>query len=125
MADGLRRFLYEDSKHTENAEYINKIYNKAGLKRFRITHEELYNIEPALKKKKFDSIYFTASDKTGDIHKFCNGLTNQLLKNQKIKILSSNINNLYECINTFDYVVVCAGVYSPLLAKTIGDKLPI
>ena len=24
--------LYEDSKHTENAEYINKIYNKAGLK---------------------------------------------------------------------------------------------
>ena len=43
--------LYMDKKHTENAEFINKIYKKAGLNSFRITHEELYNLEPSLKIK--------------------------------------------------------------------------
>ena len=116
--------LYEDKKHTENAENINKIY-KAGLNRYRITHEELYKIEPALKNRKLDSIFFTPSDKTGDIHKFCNGLTNRLLKTKKIKTIISNIENLNDYISDFDYVIVCAGVYSPFLAKTIGDSLPI
>tara|TARA_B100001248_G_C27387372_1_gene460396 strand:+ start:324 stop:1490 length:1167 start_codon:yes stop_codon:yes gene_type:complete len=117
--------LYESKKHTINAEYINKIYNKAGLKRFRITHEELYKIEPALKNKKLDSIFFTPSDKTGDIHKFCNSLINKLVKNNKVKILSRNIDDLHECIDSYDYLVVCGGVYSPSLAKSVGDKLPI
>ncbi|MEC6997087.1 MAG: FAD-dependent oxidoreductase [Pseudomonadota bacterium] len=117
--------LYEDKKHTENAENINKIYKKAGLNRYRITHEELYKIEPALKNRKLDSIFFTPSDKTGDIHKFCNGLTNRLLKTKKIKTIISNIENLNDYISDFDYVIVCAGVYSPFLAKTIGDSLPI
>ncbi len=117
--------LYEDKKHTENAENINKIYKKAGLNRYRITHEELYKIEPALKNRKLDSIFFTPSDKTGDIHKFCNGLTNRLLETKKIKTVISNIENLNDYISDFDYVIVCAGVYSPFLAKTIGDSLPI
>ena len=117
--------LYEDKKHTENAENINKIYKKAGLNRYRITHEELYKIEPALKNRKLDSIFFTPSDKTGDIHKFCNGLTNRLLETNKIKTIISNIENLNDYISDFDYVIVCAGVYSPFLAKTIGDSLPI
>ena len=117
--------LYEDKKHTENAENINKIYKKAGLNRYRITHEELYKIEPALKNRKLDSIFFTPSDKTGDIHKFCNGLTNKLLETKKIKTIISNIENLNDYISDFDYVIVCAGVYSPFLAKTIGDSLPI
>lgn len=117
--------LYMNKKHTENAEYINKIYRKAGLNRFRITHEELYSIEPALKNKKLDSIYYTPTDKTGDIHKFCNGLTNKLIKNKKIKILSINVDNLNKYSRNYDSVIVCAGVYSPVLAKTVGDNLPI
>ena len=117
--------LYENNKHTENAENINKIYKKAGLNRYRITHEELYKIEPALKNKKLDSIFFTPSDKTGDIHKFCNGLTNRLLETKKIKTIFCNIDNLNEYVSDFNYVIVCAGVYSPFLAKSVGDSLPI
>ena len=117
--------LYMNKKHTENAEYINKIYRKAGLNRFRITHQELYNIEPALKNKKLDSIFYTPSDKTGDIHKFCIGLTDNLIKKKKIKVLSCNVDDLNEYSNEYDFVIVCAGVYSPFLAKTIGDNLPI
>ncbi|PPR26195.1 MAG: D-amino acid dehydrogenase [Alphaproteobacteria bacterium MarineAlpha9_Bin4] len=117
--------LYANKKHTQNAEYVNNIYRKAGLNRFRITHEELYKIEPSLKNKKLDSIFYTPSDKTGDIHKFCIGLTNKLIKNKKIKILSCNVDDIKEYTDNFDFVIVCAGVYSPYLAKSIGEKLPI
>ena len=85
-------------KHTKNAEHINKIYRKAGLKRFRITHQELYSLEPTLRNRKLDSIFYTPSDKTGDIHKFCNTLTNKLIKNNKIKLININIENLNELL---------------------------
>ncbi len=117
--------LYIDKKHTENAENINLIYKKAGLKRFRITHEELYSLEPSLRNKKFDSIFFTPTDKTGDIHKFCRDLTNKMVKKRKVKLLNYNVENLREFSEKFDLTVVCAGVYSPFLAKTIGDNLNI
>ena len=117
--------LYSKKEHTENAEKINRIYRKAGLNRYKITHEELYKIEPTLKNKKLDSIFYTPDDKTGDIHKFCNGLTNTLINNKKIKLLSYNVEELNELCNDYDIIIVCAGVYSPLLAKTVGDTLPI
>ena len=117
--------LYMDKRHTENAEYINTIYRKAGLNRFRITHEELYSLEPSLRNKKLDSIFYTPSDKTGDIHKFCRDLTNKLIKKRKVKLQNYNVDNLKEFSEQYDLTVVCAGVYSPFLAKTIGDNLNI
>ena len=77
-----------DKKHTENAEKIIRFYKKAGLKRTRLTHEELYDLEPSLKHKKFDSIFFTKSDKSGDIHKFCNSLVQNLIKEKKVKLIN-------------------------------------
>ena len=117
--------LYRNKKHTKNAEHINTIYRKAGLKRFRITHEELYSLEPTLENRKFDSIFYTPSDKTGDIHKFCNTLTNKLIKSNKVKLINRYIDNLNELSKEFDIKIICAGVYSAKLAKTIGDNLPI
>lgn len=117
--------LYMNKNHTENAKYMNKIYKKAGLKRFRISHPELYNLEPSLRKKKFDSIFFTPSDKTGDIHKFCRALTHNMIKKKRLKLLNFNVENLKEFSDQYDTIVVCAGVYSPILARTIGDNLDI
>ena len=117
--------LYMNEKHTENAKHINKIYNKAGLKRFQITHEELYKLEPALKNKKLDSIFYTPSDKSGDIHKFCRDLTEKMIKKGKLKLLNYNVDNLKEFSKQYDLIITCAGVYSQFLAKTIGDNLNI
>ena len=117
--------LYKKRSHTENAEFVNKIYNKAGLNRYRITHEELYNIEPSLKGKKLDSIFYTPSDKSGDIHKFCSSLISKLVKDKKIKLQHEHIRDLKYLENDFDLIIVCAGVYSPSLARTVGDKLSI
>ena len=61
--------LYSSQKEVEHAEYVSKLYNEAGLDRKKISHKELYKIEPALKENKFKGIYFTESDFTGDIHK--------------------------------------------------------
>ena len=50
--------FYFNKKQTEHAIDVNKLYKKAGLKRIRITHNELYTLEPSLSGKKFDSIFF-------------------------------------------------------------------
>ena len=70
---GILHFYFNQAQ-TKHALEVNKIYHSAGLNRVRITHEDLYSLEPALKGRRFDSIFFTKSDKSGDIHKFCNSL---------------------------------------------------
>ena len=80
--------FYFNKKQTEHALDVNKLYKHAGLKRIRITHDELYTLEPSLIGKKFDSIFFTKSDKSGDIHSFCNNLVTRLLNENKVKLIN-------------------------------------
>ena len=117
--------FYNNKDQTNKALSINKIYRKAGLIRNRISHQELYNIEPSLKNKTFDSIFFTSSDKTGDIHKFCNNLTKKLLSKKNIKFVNYEVVDLSKELEKYDKIIVCAGVNSRKLALSVGDKLPI
>jgi D-amino-acid dehydrogenase len=106
---GILHFYFNQAQ-TMHALEVNKIYHSAGLNRVRITHEDLYSLEPALKGRRFDSIFFTKSDKSGDIHKFCNSLVQKLVKEE---------------LKLYDKLIVCAGVGSKKLAKSIGDFLNI
>ena len=124
LSKGILHF-YHNSKQTAHALRINSLYKNAGLKRLRITQEELAKIEPSLKNKKFDSIFYTKSDKTGDIHKFCTNLTNSLKKQKKIAFLNYEVKNLKEELKRFDIVILCAGINSRHLAQTIGENLNI
>tara|TARA_E500000178_G_scaffold258697_1_gene255434 strand:- start:461 stop:1624 length:1164 start_codon:yes stop_codon:yes gene_type:complete len=117
--------FYNTKTQTEKALKANDIYNKAGLERFRITHDDCYKIEPSLRSKKFDSIFYTPSDKTGDIHKFCNNLTKHLIKNKKIKLIKKEVIDLKSELKIYKNIIVCAGVNSSKLAKSINEKLPI
>ena len=63
LSKGIIHF-YHTKQDTEKAVITNVIYKKAGLYRERLTHDQLYKIEPALHKKKFDSIFYTKTDKT-------------------------------------------------------------
>ena len=117
--------LYFNKKQTEHALDINKLYQKAGLKRIRITHEELYALESSLLGKKFDSIFFTESDKSGDIHSFCNNLVAKLLKENKIKLINKEVTDLKVELKKYDRLFLCAGVGSKSLAKSIGESLNI
>ncbi len=117
--------LYNTDKEVKHAEYVSDLYNKAGLERKKITHDKLYKIEPALKKKKFRGIYYTESDYTGDIHKFCVELLKVLKKKYKVQYHQYKVEDLNKINYEYDKVIVCAGVSSRSLSRTIGEDLPI
>ena len=117
--------FYFNTKQTEHALDVNELYKKAGLKRIRITHEELYTLEPSLIGKKFDSIFFTKSDKSGDIHSFCNNLVAKLLDENKVKLINKEVTDLRKELKEYDKIFLCAGVGSRKLAKSIGEFLNI
>ena len=116
--------IYTDKNEFENARKVNKIYNKAGLKRWEVSAKECLEIEPALvPPPKLLGGFFNETDFTGDIHKFCVILFHVLKTRYKVKHIQKELNTLREIPK--GPVVVCAGVHSRELAKSIGDDLPI
>ena len=116
--------IYTDQAEFENARKINKIYNKAGLERWEVSAKECLEIEPALvSPPKLLGGFFNETDFTGDIHKFCVNLFHVLKTKYKVKHIQQEVTTLQEMPK--GPVVVCAGVHSKELAKSIGDDLPI
>ena len=116
--------IYTDHTEFENARKINKIYNKAGLERWEVSAKECLEIEPALvPPPKLLGGFFNETDFTGDIHKFCTNLFHVLQTKYRVKHIQQEVTTLQEMPK--GPVVVCAGVLSRDLAKSIGDDLPI
>ena len=116
--------IYTDKNEFENARKVNKVYNKAGLERWEVSAEECLEIEPALvPPPKLLGGFFNETDFTGDIHKFCVNLFHVLQTRYKVKHIQKELNTLRDIPK--GPVVVCAGVHSRELAKSIGDDLPI
>ena len=117
--------FYFNKKQTEHALEINKLYHTAGLRRIRLSHDDLYSLEPSLRGKQFDSIFYTESDKSGDIHKFCNSLVAKLVRENKVKLINKEVTDLKKELKIYDKLILCAGVGSKKLARSIGDSLNI
>ena len=116
--------IYTDKNEFENARKVNKIYNKAGLERWEVSAEECLEIEPALvPPPKLLGGFFNETDFSGDIHKFCVNLFHVLKTRYKVKHIQRELNTLRDIPK--GPVVICAGVHSRELAKSIGDDLPI
>ena len=67
--------FYRDKAGFEKAAKVNALLTDGGLDRRPVTVEEIRQIEPTLKGSYYGG-FFTASDATGDIHKFTRGLAN-------------------------------------------------
>ena len=94
------------------------------MERWEVSAKECLEIEPALvPPPKLLGGFFNETDFTGDIHKFCINLFHVLQTRYKVKHIQQEVNNLRQMPK--GPVVVCAGVLSKDLAKTIGDDLPI
>ena len=65
--------FYKKEADFNHAHRVNKMLAEGGLDRRRLTPDEVYAIEPAIKSKVIGG-YYTESDFTGDIHKFTMGL---------------------------------------------------
>ena len=69
--------------------------------------------------------FFTESDKSGDIHSFCNNLVTKLVKENKVKLINKEVTDLKKELKEYDRIFLCAGVGSKRLAKSIGEILNI
>ena len=121
--------FYKDHQYLQNAESVKGLYNAGGCEWNMLTPLQTISIDPAL--SDLEGVVggaWTPSDWTGDIHKFCIELANVLEKKYGVefvfdfKVPDSIKEDLFE---TFDTVVVSAGVGSVKIAKMFGDSLPI
>ncbi len=139
--------FYATKSEFEAAGKISKLLAKGGLDRRAVTPQEIRQIEPALQGQIYGG-YFTASDFTGDIHKFTNGLAAACerlgvvmrLSTQVLDVKASDSGvtiihrstepRLDERIpdaehSQFDKIIVCSGVMSRDLAKSLGDRVNV
>ena len=101
--------------------------------------EEVRQIEPALSGE-FYGGYYTESDFTGDIHRYTTGLAKSIEKGGAVLRFGTDVVGLNVDKNearltwsrnnesqteTFDAIVVCAGVESRALAARLGDRVNV
>lgn len=131
--------IYRDKAGFDHAANVSKLLAAGGLERRAVTPDEMRAIEPTLAGTYYGGFY-TESDSTGDIHKFTNGLADAILRlgvrtcyGNTVTELSADQNNAWVTAydgeqqnrDTFDGVVICAGVGSRALAVKLGDRVNI
>ena len=113
--------VYTTNEEFDLAKSTNNLYRSAGLDRWEVSPQEINKIEPALSNSNIIGGFYNTSDFTGDIHKFCVELTRVLVERYDVVFTNKPVDKL-----KYDGpIVVCAGVGSKKLAKTIEDDLPI
>lgn len=136
--------FYPDRKSFNHALHINTLLKQGGLDRQAVTPAEIKQIEPTLAGEFFGG-FFTASDSTGDIHKYTRGLSEACARLGGTFHYDSAVSNVVHGENgssgvtvhftdkntndkvqaQFDGVVICAGVESRRFAAGLGDRVNI
>lgn len=121
---GIMHF-YRDERSIEHAVKVNQLYNSVGLQREYKTAEQLKQIEPTLNTDGIVGGFHCTDDFSGDIHKFTFNLYETLKRKYDVNYVRAEVKNLNTLVKHYDAVVVCAGVFSRQLAKTVGDRLSV
>lgn len=135
--------FYRDERSFRVAETVNKLLNESGLERYAVTPDEIRTIEPTLDGTFFGGFY-TPSDATGDIHKFTVGLAAACQRRGANFFTQATVSNLKKSDGkihvqfsradaeptqieeqSFDRVIVCAGVASRRFAAMNGDHINV
>ena len=127
--------VYRDRAGFEHAGRVNALYAEGGLDRRAVTPEEIRAIEPTLHEAYYGG-FFTPSDSTGDIHRFTRGLADACIRrgarfvhDAEVSRLSTVPGGVEVAWNaereSFDGVVVCAGLASRRFAAQLGDRVNI
>jgi D-amino-acid dehydrogenase len=118
--------FYKDQDYWANAQTVTELYNKNGLPREEVNPAYVGEVDPALKNiKGIVGATITASDWTGDVHKFCYQLANVLATKYNVTFYYDWQIRHIEEVSFYDAVVIANGVGSTALAKTVGDSLPV
>ena len=144
LKKGILRF-YDSEKEFKLDQAKKSWLDQEGMEWDTLTTEEVKDLEPAFKNnanyEKIVGGIYTKSDASGDIHKFCTNLEKVLVEkysanlqlNTTVEYISRQKDQLVltmrkenEIINdSFDNVVICAGVGSQGFANRLGDKMNI
>ena len=131
--------IYRDKAGFDHAAKVSQLLAQGGLERRAVTPTEMRSIEPTLNGEYYGG-FFTASDSTGDIHKFTTGLALAVqslggtirygheiaqVQSDGIRAIVHSVADGESVSEAFDQVVVCAGVGSRALAAQLGDRVNI
>ena len=127
--------VYRDKKGFDHAAAVTQLLAEGGLERQPVTPSEMRDIEPTLAGDFYGGFY-TDTDATGDIHEFTVGLAAAAERRgarmrYNTEILDVGVSASGPWIKTkdgqesFDGVVVSAGVGSRAIAAKLGDRLNV
>ena len=132
--------FYDDEAEFAHAHNVTSLLAKGGLGRTRLTPDEVRAIEPSIKSNIIGG-YYTQSDFTGDIHKFSIGLAEACIRlgvtfrwneavtklqpNNGQPVVTSQPEDAASHSQSYDGIVICAGVRSRALAAQVGDNVNI
>lgn len=118
--------IYKDEDYFQSAALLQEMYRGNGCEWELLNSAEVYKKEPALHRTRgiVGGVY-TASDWTGDIHKFCSKLAKILEQRYQVEFRYNYTVDLHDLKREFTCVVVCAGVGSQRLSASVGDSLSI
>lgn len=136
--------IYRDRTGYEHGLKVNDLLRRGGLDRRPVTPEEIRALEPTLQGR-YHGGFFTASDTTGDIHKFTTGLAKACIRRGAAIVYDAEVERVAFAAGgllvdwvpasgtalrstqqlAVDGVVICAGVGSRALAAALGDRLNI
>ncbi len=119
--------FYKDEHYFKQALQANAaIYRQAGVKRSVLDVAGVLAIEPRLEADHIVGGIYTPDDANGDIHKFCVGLAAVLVARYNVRFhYEADVADLAALTRDHDGVVICAGVESAALSRSIGDPLNI
>ena len=144
LKKGILRF-YDSEKEFKLDQAKKSWLDQDGMEWDTLTTEEVKELEPAFKNnanyEKIVGGIYTKSDASGDIHKFCTNLERVLVEKYSANLqLSTTVEYISrqkgelvltmrkenEIMNdSFDNVVICAGVGTQSFASRLGDKMNI
>jgi len=117
--------FYKNQQYFNTAADVQELYQANGCEWDLVTESAIKNIEPTLILDNVIGGAWTASDWTGDIHKFCRKLADVMQEKYNVEFsYNSDIKDVAE-LDYYDSIVIANGVDAYHLAKTAGDNIPI
>lgn len=132
--------IYNTKKEYDHATNVNALLAEGGLTREAVSPADIQKLEPAIKGD-FYGGYYTATDATGDIHRYSRGLSEACKKKGVDFHFSSDVTDIKHSDrgpvvhwkdgkgtnqqDAFDGLVICAGVGSRKFGKMLGDRINV
>jgi len=108
--------IYRDPDYMRAAALVQEMYRANGCEWEILDNQQVCELEPTL---------YNCKDWTGDIHKFCQRLSQVLVDKYGVTFQYSYTADIKDLDAQHDSIVVCAGVGSEQIARSIGDSLGI